>query len=87
MPKLEDLARRVEHLLVRHAELQRTQQLLQQQVQDLSAERDALRNRLSTARARLDTLISRVPAGTLGDAGAAMGSGAGADQSPRGGDE
>ena len=87
MPELEDLARRVEHLLVRHAELQRTQQLLQQQVQDLSAERDALRNRLSTARARLDTLIARVPAGMLGDMGSATGSGTGADQSPRGGDE
>lgn len=61
MPKLEDLARRVEHLLVRHAELQRTQQLLQQQVQDLAAERDALRGRLSTARTRLDALIARVP--------------------------
>lgn len=61
MPKLEDLARRVEHLLVRHAELQRTQQLLQQQVHDLASERDALRTRLTTARTRLDALIARVP--------------------------
>lgn len=61
MPKLEDLARRVEHLLVRHAELQRTQQLLQQQVQDLAAERDTLRSRLGAARTRLDALIARVP--------------------------
>jgi uncharacterized protein (TIGR02449 family) len=59
--KLEDLARRVEHLLVRHAELQRTQQLLQQQVQDLTSERDALRTRMSAARSRLDSLIVRVP--------------------------
>jgi chromosome segregation ATPase len=63
MSTLEDLAQRVEHLLVRHAELQRTQALLQQQVQDLSAERDALRQRLATARTRLDALIARVPPG------------------------
>ncbi len=61
MPTLEDLARRVEHLLVRHAELQRTQQLLQQQVADLTAERDALRQKLGAARTRLDALIARVP--------------------------
>ena len=77
MPKLEDLARRVEHLLVRHAELQRTQQLLQQQVQDLATERDALRARLGTARARLDALIARVPES----------SGSMAGETARGGDE
>lgn len=77
MPKLEDLARRVEHLLVRHAELQRTQQLLQQQVLDLTTERDALRARLGTARTRLDALIARVP-----DVGGAAGTDA-----ARGGDE
>ncbi len=64
MASFEDLARRVEHLLVRHAELQRTHALLQQQVQDLSLERDALRQRLSSARSRLDALIARVPPGT-----------------------
>lgn len=63
MPTLEDLASRVEHLLVRHAELQRTQHLLQQQVLELTAERDALRGRLSNARSRLDALIARVPPG------------------------
>ena len=61
MSTLEDLARRVEHLLVRHAELQRTHHLLQAQVQDLTAERDALRQRLGTARSRLDALIARIP--------------------------
>ena len=35
---------------------------MQQQVQDLTAERDALRSRLGTARTRLDALIARVPA-------------------------
>jgi chromosome segregation ATPase len=62
MPNLEDLVRRVEHLLVRHAELQRTQFLLQQQVSDLTAERDAARQKLAAARARIDALIARLPA-------------------------
>jgi len=65
MPTFEDLVHRVEHLLVRHAELQRTQQLMQRQVQELTAERDALRGRLSTARSRLDALIARVPPAAL----------------------
>ena len=62
MPTLDDLVRRVEHLLVRHAELQRTQQLLQQQVSQLTAERDALRTRLQSARSRMDALLERLPA-------------------------
>ena len=53
---------RVEHLLVRHAELQRTQALLQQQAADLLAERDDLRRRLGAARLRLDGLLARLPA-------------------------
>ena len=63
MPTLDDLVRRVEHLLVRHAELQRTQQLLQQQVSQLTAERDALRARVQAAKIRIDTLLERLPAG------------------------
>ena len=58
---LDDLAQRVEHLLVRHAELQRTQALLQQQVATLTAERDGLRQRLNAARTRLDLLIDQLP--------------------------
>lgn len=61
MPTLEDLAQRVEHLLVRHAELQRTQMLLQDQVSQLTAEREALRQRLNAARARVDGLLARLP--------------------------
>ena len=73
MATLEDLTRRVEHLFVRHAELQRTQALLQQQVSDLTAERDALRARLQAARVRTDALLARLPP----DAVAAPGEGPG----------
>ena len=61
MSGLDELMQRVEHLLVRHAELQRTQTLLQQQAADLTAERDELRRRLTAARQRLDALIERIP--------------------------
>jgi len=63
MSKLEDLAERVERLLLRHEELKRTNLLLEQQVASLSSERDNLRSRLSAARARIDVLLERLPAG------------------------
>jgi uncharacterized protein (TIGR02449 family) len=63
MSKLEDLAERVERLLLRHDELKRTNALLEQQVAVLSSERDSLRSRLSAARARIDVLLERLPAG------------------------
>ncbi|MFM8863353.1 MAG: DUF904 domain-containing protein [Limnohabitans sp.] len=56
------IADRVEHLLLRHEELQRTNALLLEQVQALAVERDQLRSRLSAARARVDALIDRLPA-------------------------
>ncbi len=83
MPNLEDLVRRVEHLLVRHAELQRTQHLLQQQVSDLTAERDAARQKLVAARTRLDSLIARLPAEPSADAQPPENG----DEPGRGGDE
>ena len=55
------IAERVERLLVRHAELQRTNALLTQQVEALTHERDALKSRLHTARARVDALMERLP--------------------------
>lgn len=61
MPTFDDLVQRVEHLLVRHEELRRTQQLLLEQVEQLTAERDGLRQKMAQARTRLDTLIARVP--------------------------
>ncbi len=62
MSKLEDLADRVERLLLRHHELQRTNALLEQQLSTVSGERDNLRSRLNAARARIDTLLDRLPA-------------------------
>lgn len=62
MSKLEDLADRVERLLLRHHELQRTNALLEQQLGTVSGERDNLRSRLNAARARIDTLLDRLPA-------------------------
>lgn len=61
MSQLQELAQRVEHLLLRYEELQRTNALLEQQVNDLEQERHILQLRLNTARARIDSLLSRVP--------------------------
>jgi cell division protein ZapB len=58
---IDQIAERVEHLLLRHEELQRTNALLAQQVQSLTHERDLLQSRLSAARARVDALIDRLP--------------------------
>ena len=62
MPTLQDLADRVERLLLRQEELARTNALLSQQVQSLGAERDSLKSRLAAARSRIDTLLDRLPA-------------------------
>ncbi len=62
MSRIEDLIDRVERLLLRHDELQRTNVLLQQQLLAVSNERDSLRARLSAARLRIDTLIDKLPA-------------------------
>ena len=59
---IDQIAERVEHLLLRHEELQRTNALLSQQVLALTQERDQLKSRLSAARARVDALIDRLPA-------------------------
>jgi cell division protein ZapB len=58
---IDQIAERVDHLLLRHEELLRTHVLLNQQVQALTAERDQLKSRLSAARARVDALIERLP--------------------------
>ena len=62
MSKIEDLADRVERLLLRHHELQRTNALLEQQLAAVVSERDHLRTRLNTARTRIDALLQRLPA-------------------------
>ena len=55
------IAERVERLLLRHAELERTNALLAEQVAALAQERDSLKSRLSAARARVDSLLERLP--------------------------
>ncbi|HEY4084225.1 MAG TPA: cell division protein ZapB [Burkholderiaceae bacterium] len=61
MPSISDLIDRVERLLLRHEELKRTNDLLQEQVTGLAQERDSLRSRLNAARARVDALLERLP--------------------------
>ena len=58
---IDQIAERVERLLVRYDELQRTNTLLANQVEALSQERDSLKSRLSAARARVDALLERLP--------------------------
>jgi cell division protein ZapB len=60
-PQIEQVAERVERLLVRYEELQRTNALLAQQVDVLTTERDSLKSRLAAARARVDALLERLP--------------------------
>ena len=62
MSKIEDIAERVERLLLRHEELKRTNALLEQQLRAVTGERDSLRSRLSAARQRIDALLDRLPA-------------------------
>ena len=59
---LDLIAERVDRLLLRHEELQRTNALLNEQVTALLQERESLRSRLSAARSRVDALIERLPA-------------------------
>lgn len=62
MATLQELAQRIDRLLVRHEELERTNKLLLAQVAQLSSERDNLKSRLSAARSRIDALLERLPA-------------------------
>jgi FtsZ-binding cell division protein ZapB len=57
----EQIAQRVERLLLRHEELQRTNQLLTEQVGQLTHERDQFKSRLESARNRIDALLERLP--------------------------
>ncbi|VTU28247.1 cell division protein ZapB [Variovorax sp. RA8] len=66
--RIDQIAERVERLLVRHEEVQRTNALLQDQVNALTRERDALKSRLAAARSRLDALLEQLPADPSQDA-------------------
>ena len=59
--QIDQLVERVERLLVRYEELQRTNALLAEQVELLTQERDSLKSRLSAARMRVDALLERLP--------------------------
>jgi uncharacterized protein (TIGR02449 family) len=59
--QIEQIAERVDRLLVRYEELQRTNALLARQVELLTHERDSLKSRLSAARSRVDALLERLP--------------------------
>ncbi|MGZ5131557.1 MAG: cell division protein ZapB [Caldimonas sp.] len=61
MSRIEELADRVERLLLRHEELQRTNSLLREQLASMTHERDNLRSRLNAARSRIDVLLDRLP--------------------------
>ena len=58
---LDQIAERVERLLLRHEELQRTNALLSAQVDAVTKERDSLKSRLGAARARVEALLDRLP--------------------------
>ncbi|CAN5526016.1 hypothetical protein BH10PSE16_BH10PSE16_31890 [soil metagenome] len=59
--QIDQITKRVEQLLQRYEELQRSNMQLGEQVSVLKLERDSLRSRLSAARARVDALIERLP--------------------------
>ena len=59
--QIDQITERVERLLLRYDELQRTNALLAEQLIELTHERDSLKSRLSAARARVDALLERLP--------------------------
>ena len=61
MSRIDELAERVERLLLRHEELQRTNALIAAQLASATSERDNLRSRLNAARSRIDVLLDRLP--------------------------
>ncbi len=67
MATLQDLAERIDRLVLRHQELKRASALMEQQLATVTTERDSLRSRLAAARSRIDALIERLPAETSTD--------------------
>lgn len=63
---IDQISERIERLLLRHEELQRTTALLSEQVRALTQERDQLKLQNAAARQRLDALIEQLPT-DLGD--------------------
>lgn len=67
--QIDQVTERVERLLLRYEELNRTNALLYQQIEGLTQERDSLKSRLNAARARVDALLERLP--SMSEQGAA----------------
>ena len=67
MATLQELADRIERLVLRHDELKRTNALLEEKLASVGSERDNLKSRLAAARARIDALLERLPAGAASD--------------------
>ncbi len=63
--QIDQITERVERLLLRYEELQRTNILLSEQVDVLIHERDSLQSRLNAARARVEALLERLPESAL----------------------
>lgn len=61
MPTVTDLIERVERLLLRHEELKKINDLLNQELAAANRERENLKSRLGAARARIDALLERLP--------------------------
>jgi FtsZ-binding cell division protein ZapB len=59
--QINQITERIERLLLRYEELQRTNALLADEVGTLMQERDSLKSRLGAARARVDALLERLP--------------------------
>lgn len=59
--QIDQIADRVDRLLVRYDELRRVNTLLKAQVEAITQERDSLKLRLGAARARVDALLDRLP--------------------------
>ena len=59
--QIDQITERVERLLLRYEELQRTNSLLTEEIGVLTQERDSLKSRLGAARARVDALLERLP--------------------------
>jgi uncharacterized protein (TIGR02449 family) len=59
--QIDQIAERVDRLLLRYEELLRTNALLSAEVDTLVNERDSLKSRLSAARLRVETLLERLP--------------------------
>ena len=70
--QIEQITERVERLLLRYEELQRTNALLADEIIVLTQERDSLRSRLGAARARVDALLERLPENAISHAHAGI---------------